>query len=60
MPWIGKHLAGFAVLDDFTALHDGDVVAHLRRHSQVMGDEDHGQLELLANFRKQVQHLGLH
>ncbi len=33
---------------------------YLRRHAQVVRDDDHRQCELLADAREQLQHLRLH
>jgi hypothetical protein len=40
--------------------HHGDLVADLRRDPQVVGDENHGELEAGADVLEQRQHLRLH
>src|SRR4051812_17738551 len=45
----GKDRSGRALLDDLAVAHDGDVVADLRRDTQVVGDEEHRQVEAIPD-----------
>ena len=47
-------------LDNRSTMHDGDGVADLHGDAQVVGDEQHAQLELLLDAGKQRKHLSLH
>jgi hypothetical protein len=47
-------------LDDGAALHHRDPVADLRRHPQIVGDEQHRQPKARLEVFQQVQHLRLH
>ncbi len=42
------------------ALHHRDAIADLRRHAQIMGNEQHRQAEPRFEVFKQVQNLRLH
>ena len=48
-----------AVFDDFAVAHHRDAVAHLRRDAQVMRDEQHREIEAVADIGEQPQHLRL-
>ena len=37
---------GVAVFDDFAVMHDGDVVRNVAHHGEIVGDENHGEIEL--------------
>ena len=41
-------------------VHDGDVLADVAHHRQVVRDEEVGEAELLLETHHQVEHLGLH
>ena len=47
------------LLDDPTQVHDGDLVAHLRDHAQVVRDQDDGHALALLERREEIQDLGL-
>jgi len=49
-----------SVFDDLALTHDRDGIAHLRRHAQIVRDEEHGQSESFANIGEQTQDLRLH
>src|SRR5579872_6449838 len=49
-----EHLLGRAVLDDPALAHYRDVVADLRRDAQVVGDEQHGEVQPLADLVEQL------
>ena len=51
--------ARVGVFDDAAEIHDGDLVADVLDHAEVVRDEDVAQLELLAQVFQQVDDLGL-
>jgi hypothetical protein len=51
---VAKDCCGRAALDNFTVLHHTDEIANLRRHAQVVRDEDDGEAESLAKSGKQL------
>ena len=55
----GEDLGSWACLDHHTVLHDGDTVADLGGDPQIVGDEQHGEVEPLAYVVQQAEHLGL-
>ena len=59
VPRVGEDLGGLAVLDDLALVHDGHPVADLGGDPKIVGDEEHGQVEALADVVEQRQHLGL-
>ena len=59
VPRLVEHLAGDALLDEFPGVQDPDPVAHLGDHGEVVADEEHRGVELIAQGRHQVEHLGL-
>ena len=52
-------LLGRRELDDLAEVHHGDPVAHVADDSEVVRDEDVGELELVLQVVEQVQHLRL-
>ena len=50
---VREQLLRGGLLDDLTGVHDGDVVGHLGDERQVVGHEDHGEAELLAQLVEQ-------
>src|SRR5215469_5601884 len=60
MLWIGVDLGHRSVLDDSPLLHYRDAIAYLRRDTQVVGDEQHRQVQPLPDFVEELQHLRLH
>ena len=48
-----------AVFDDFPVMHDGDVVRNIAHHGEVVGDENHGEIELMTQLKQEVENLGL-
>ncbi len=56
---VGEQRPHVRLFDDLTRVHDGDPVAHLGDHAQVMGDEDDGRAGLLLEHAHEVQDLGL-
>lgn len=49
-----------AVFNDPPLRHHRELVADLRRDAQVVGDEEHRQVQARADLLEQLQHLGLH
>ncbi len=46
------------LLDHPSQVHHGDVIAHLRHHTQVVGDEDDRHVDAGLQIAHQVQDLG--
>ena len=59
MPGGGKDLRSESVFDDLALAHDGYGVAHLRRHAQIVRDEEHGEAQPVADIGYQTKHLRL-
>ena len=47
------------LLHDLAGIHDGDLVADLSHHAQVVGDEDNAHVSLLLELLHELQNLGL-
>lgn len=47
-------------LDDPAMLHDGQPVAHMRHHREVMADHHIGQIMFGAQIGQQIEDLGLY
>ena len=41
---------GVAVFDDFALMHDGDVIRNVAHDGEVVGDEDHREVKVVAEF----------
>ena len=52
-------LARAGALDDLARIHDVDPVGVTGHHPEVVGDDDHGQAELLRQPAQQLQDLRL-
>ena len=50
---------GGALFDQFSEVHDGDVIAHVADDGEVMSDEEVGQFEFVLEVFEEVQYLGL-
>ena len=48
-----------ATLDDLALLHDGDFIAQVVDHGQIMADEQVGHAKALLQIEHQIEHLGL-
>ena len=48
---------GVGQLDDLAGVHDGDAVAHLADHAQVVADEDHAHPEIALELEQEAQDL---
>ena len=59
MPGLFEHLLRRALLDDLAGVHDPHPVTHLGDHGEVVADEQHRRVELLAEQFHEVEHLGL-
>ena len=57
--WIGEDFCSRAVFNDAPFLHDDYVIADLRRHAQVMSDEQKRDAEPFLNALKKLQDLRL-
>ena len=54
-----EQLAGLGLLDDLAGVHDDHPVGAPGDHAHVVGDEDHGHRQLLAEVVDEVEDLGL-
>ena len=54
---VGEQFLSGSLLNDLTGVHDGDVVGNLCDKSQVVGDEDHCESQLLTQLVEQVDDL---
>ena len=59
MSGLVKDVALGSEFDQIAGVHHGDAVGHLRNHGEIVGDEEHGEPELRAQFAKQVENLCL-
>ena len=59
-PGIVDDVPGRAVLDDLTAIHDGDPVGDMTDDTQIMGYEQVGKIIFFTKILQQINHLGLH
>jgi hypothetical protein len=57
---VGEQRAPRAKLDDFAKVHDGNAVAYLANHREVVADDEESESELVLEFFEQVQDLSLH
>ena len=46
-------------LDELAEIHDGDAIADMAHHAEVMGNEQIGDLEARLQIPQQIDHLGL-
>ena len=53
-------VSGRTIFDDPPLPHHRDIIADLRRHPQIMRDEQDGDAQPLLQFAEQRQHLRLH
>ena len=60
MPRVGEHLVRRRLLDDPPQVHDRDPVADVAHDREIVGDEQHGEAEPLAQALEQVEHVCLH
>jgi hypothetical protein len=47
------------LFDQFSEVHDGDVIAHVAHDGEVMSDEEVGQFEFVLEVFEEVENLGL-
>ena len=59
MRGIAKKIITPRGLDNFTRIHDGDVMRHFRHHAQIMRDQQDRHAHLLLQIAQQVEHLRL-
>ena len=55
----GVEVGGGGVLDDLAGVHHGDAVAHPGDDAEVVGDQQHGDVEALLQVGEEVEDLGL-
>src|SRR5699024_277678 len=55
-----EDVIGAALLNHSTLLHDHDIICGLANHSQVVGDEKIGQVQILLQIRHQLNDLVLY
>ena len=60
MPWVGEDLVRRRLLDDPPQVHDRHPVADVADDREVVGDEQHGEPEPLAQALEQVEDVRLH
>lgn len=56
---IAEELGGRGLLDNLAQIHDGDMVAYMPDHRQVVGDEDIGEAKLLLQVLQEIEDLSL-
>ncbi len=56
----GEHRLGRAGLDQAAEIHDGQAVADMADHRQIVGDDHGGEAELALQVLDQVEHVALH
>lgn len=54
---VGEKLLGGGGLDDLAGVHDGDLGGDLGHEGKVVGDEDHGEAELLLQVVQKLDDL---
>ena len=59
MPGLLEDLLRRSLLHDLAGVHDPDAVTHLGDHGEVVTDEQHRGVELLAEQLHKVEHFGL-
>ena len=55
----GEDVARRAALDDLAIVHDADPVGHLAHDAEIVGDQQHGHVELGLELEQQVEDLRL-
>src|SRR5260370_42129851 len=55
-----EHGCRRAIFHYLATLHDRNLIADLRRHPEIVGDEDNGETERTLEVRQQGEHLRLH
>ena len=55
----GVEVGGRGVLDDLAGVHHGDAVAHAGDDAEVVGDQQHGDVEALLQVGEEVEDLRL-
>ena len=51
---------GRTLLDQFAVLEDGDLIADVFDHGEVMRDEEVGEIEFFLQIHQEIDDLGLH
>ncbi len=55
----GEDIARGAPLDDLAVVHDADPVGHLAHDAEIVGDEQHGHVELGLELEQEIEDLRL-
>lgn len=55
----GKNFVRLPVFHDAALAHHGNTVRNVMNHGQIMGNEDHGQVQVAGQSDEKVQNLGL-
>ena len=55
----GENVPRGAPLDDLAIVHDADPVGHLAHDAEIVGDEQHGHVELGLELRQELEDLRL-
>ena len=57
---VGKEFGCRADFNHLAVLHDRHIITDLCCHPQIMGDKQHGEIHLLADFIEQLKDLRLY
>ncbi len=60
MPRVVEDVVGGVDFDDLPAIHDGDAIGNVADDADVVGYEEVGEAELIAQIGQEVQDLGAH
>src|ERR1700751_4732704 len=55
-----KQVLDICGLDDASAIHDGHAIDELCDHAQIVGDEEHGHVQAIAELAQQAKDLNLY
>ena len=56
---LGGDLFGRSLFHQFTMFEDGNLIADMFNHGEVMGDEEVGEIELFLKIHQKIDDLGL-
>ena len=59
MGGLAKNLGRRPLLDEAAHIHDGDLVADMAHHREIMGDDHIGEAELALKPRQEIEDLAL-
>ena len=60
MFWLLEECRSLGNFYDLANVHDGDAVTDVLNHTEVVGDEEIGEVKLVLELQEQIQDLGLH